>query len=221
MITVNEIKSLCDPYAQEEKAAKFRAYMKDHFEFYGLERVDQNVVLKEIKARTKIVSMDDKIELIKALWQEDERELQYLAIDLLRSNVKKLSGAHMPDLEYLITHKSWWDSVDMITPNVVGPVWSADTKIREKYFYKWLASDHLWLQRSTLIFQLRYREKMHVDLLEEAILTLIGSKEFFIRKAQGWALREYSKTNPRWVRNFLDANPELSGLTQREASKYI
>jgi 3-methyladenine DNA glycosylase AlkD len=125
----------------------------------------------------------------------------------------------METIEKLITTKSWWDSVDAINI-VVGHIAMKYPEVKEGILSKWKKSDNIWLNRVSIVFQLKYKEKTDTEFLSKAILHNSKTDEFFINKAIGWALREYSKTNKEWVRNFIESH-ELSKLSVREGSKYI
>nr|HMU04795.1 DNA alkylation repair protein [Saprospiraceae bacterium] len=213
--------SLCEQNADPHRAPAMKAYMKNHFAFYGINSPLRKEMVKDIKKKYTFKNDDLFWKLIDHLWQSDERELQYIALDLLASSASKLTKENIPTLEKMILIKSWWDTVDMIAPNLIGKIFIKDTTSRDNYIYNWIDSDNIWLQRSTIIFQLKYGMKTDIDLLSEAILKNDVSKEFFVRKAQGWALRQYGKYNPSFVYNFVQSNPQLSGLTQKEALRSL
>ena len=123
-------------------------------------------------------------------------------------------------MEQLITKKSWWDTVDMLAQKQVGWIAKNHPEVIEETIEKWSVSDHLWLRRSAILFQLKYKENTNEELLYRYIIINAESEDFFIQKAIGWALREYSKTNPQSVRDFI-ANHQLAKLSVREGSKYI
>ena len=120
----------------------------------------------------------------------------------------------------MIINKSWWDTIDFLSPKIVGEYFKLYPETIENQIEKWLHSNNIWLQRSCLIFQLKYKETLNTQLLAHIIQFLLGSKEFFINKAIGWILREYSKTNPQWVIKFVYTN-NLNTLSKREAFKFI
>jgi 3-methyladenine DNA glycosylase AlkD len=122
--------------------------------------------------------------------------------------------------EYMIVNKSWWDSVDFLASNLVGPYLMKYPERITELTGEWMRSENIWLQRTCVLFQLKYRDQTDTVLLSSFIEQLKGSKEFFIRKAIGWALREYSKTNPEFVKSFV-ADQKLSGLSEREALKWL
>ena len=123
-------------------------------------------------------------------------------------------------LEFIITNKSWWDTVDFIASHLVGNYFKKYPDKIEEYINKWMLSKNIWLQRTALLFQLKYKVALNPVLLENIIKQFLYSKEFFINKAIGWILREYSKTNPQWVINFVKKYP-LHNLSKREALRLI
>ena len=122
--------------------------------------------------------------------------------------------------EELITTKSWWDTVDGLAANQVGEHFQRYPELRGKCTKRWMASGNIWLQRTCLIFQLRYKKQTDFELMKSFIIPLAGSKEFFIRKAIGWALRQYSKFEPARVIDFVESQP-MSHLSKKEALKLI
>jgi 3-methyladenine DNA glycosylase AlkD len=141
-------------------------------------------------------------------------------MDLLDKYKKQLEVDDIVWIEKLIVTKSWWDTVDILATHLAGEYFKKHKNKIDLITNQWNNSDNIWLQRSSLLFQLKYKQNTNVFLLENYILNLKESKEFFIRKSIGWILREYSKTNPAWVIQFLQKN-ELSNLSVREASKYL
>jgi len=134
--------------------------------------------------------------------------------------LKKIEFQDIELFELMITNKSWWDTVDLITTNLVGNYFKLFPEQIIPITKIWIESDNIWLQRTCLIFQLKYKEEIDTDLLTDYILQLKDTKEFFINKAIGWILREYTRTNPEWVIDFVNKY-ELSNLSKREALKLI
>lgn len=151
--------------------------------------------------------------------KKPERKFQYLAIDYMEKVVDLFIPGDMEKVEKLLTTKSWWDSVDAIN-KIVGHIAMKYPEVKEEFIVKWIGSDNIWLNRITIIFQLKYKEETDREFLTRAILSNSQTEEFFINKAIGWALREYSKTNRLWVKDFIENN-KLSKLSVREGSKYI
>jgi 3-methyladenine DNA glycosylase AlkD len=123
-------------------------------------------------------------------------------------------------LEHFIVTKSWWDTVDLIASNAVGRYMLQFPEKRDTTIDHWRKSDNIWLNRSCLIFQLKYKDQTNFKLLKSLIQQYQFENEFFIQKAIGWSLREYSKTNPEGVRDFIEAIG-LKGLAYREGGKYL
>lgn len=201
-----------------EQARPMEKYMKDNFPFLGLKTPERRVLTKEFyNERKKDKTVD--WEFIFKCYDLPEREFQYLVIGYLDRLKGLLKLDDMDNIEKLIVTKSWWDSVDSLAP-IVGYINMKYPEIKEEIISKWIYSDNMWLKRVSIIYQLKYKEKTDTKFLERAILANSQTKEFFINKAIGWALREYSKTNKEWVREFIENN-SLSNLSIREGSKYI
>jgi 3-methyladenine DNA glycosylase AlkD len=197
------------------------SYMKNKFPFLGVDATRRKEIVKIIIPKVKSLTLNDYLHLCLQLWDKSEREFQYVALDLLVKQAKKLETNHLHHIENLIINKSWWDTVDALSTSVVGIILIKNNDVKYEKFYQWVESENMWLNRTAILFQLKYKQNTDTNILSRAILQHDQSKDFFIRKAQGWALREYSKTNPLWVKNFISTQPNLSNLTIREASKYL
>ena len=217
----NEIVSLLKENANPIQAVDMSAYMRDQFQFFGIKSPLRKELVREIKAMVKPMTSIDYQEFIQLLWDDPHRECQYIATDLMGTIKKKLGVDWIDFLEQLIITKSWWDTVDFLAPNLLGNIFSRHVEIGHKYTDRWIESDNIWLQRSALIYQLRCKDKVDFERLTRYILLRKDSKEFFVQKAAGWALRQYSKFEPDKVRFFLDTNNDLAKLTVREGSKYL
>lgn len=206
--------------ANPDAAVMMKKYMKDRFEFFGIPSPLRKELLKEhIKTRDHIPENRTE-EIAKWCWQAPQREWQYLSMEMLARKAKKADIGLIDLYEYLITTKSWWDTVDLIATHLVGSYFNKFPDQIGNTTKKWMTSENMWLQRTCILFQLKYKSKTNTMLLESYIEPLAGSNEFFIRKAIGWALREYSKTNPDYVIQFVN-NHRLSGLSEREALKWM
>jgi len=204
----------------EDNAIPMQKYMKDHFPFLGIKTPERRGLMKQFYQKTGILEEELQTNFIELLWEKNEREYQYAALDYINRVLKKVNVDHLPLLENLITSKSWWDTVDTIAPHPVGKIARETPRILDDTIEGWSKSGNLWLRRSAILFQLRYKEETDETRLYRYILTNADSKEFFIQKAIGWALREYSKTNPSSVKSFIE-NHSLAKLSIREGSKYI
>ena len=203
-----------------ENAIPMQKYMKNHFPFLGIKTPRRRELMKELFQESGILKESFQTEFIEALWELNEREYQYAALDYIEKSLKKLDKSHLPFFEKLIITKSWWDSVDMLAPKPIGKIAASHPEVIPNVIDGWAYGDHLWLNRAAILFQLKYKEKTDEKLLYSYILQNNKSKEFFIQKAIGWALREYSKTNSESVKRFIESN-ELPKLSVREGSKYI
>jgi 3-methyladenine DNA glycosylase AlkD len=205
--------------ANEEIALPMKKYMKDNFEFLGIKAPQRSVLLKEFLNNTKL-SKDDLLKIVKDLWSEEGREFQHVAMDLLLKQKKLLDINDLQLLERLVVTKSWWDTVDILAVNLIGDILKDNTTVINTYINKWVECDNMWLNRTAILFQLKYKNDTDEKLLYEVINRLSSSNEFFIQKAIGWALREYSKTNPSSVIEFINNNG-LKPLSRREGLKHI
>lgn len=197
------------------------AYMRNQFAFYGLKAPVRREISKPFFAKKEYLPPKKKLEtIIRTLWLKPQRDYQQFAQDLAFKYIKQFERKDIALLEFMVVHKSWWDTVDFIAAKLMGEYFKLFPEERKKYVDKWLASKNIWLQRSALLFQLKYKKNTNTQLLSYAIHALLGSNEFFINKAIGWVLREYSKTNPEWVIDFVSNTP-LSPLSKREALRLI
>jgi 3-methyladenine DNA glycosylase AlkD len=204
--------------AANAKGAK--AYLLNQFEFYGIKTPLRREICKAFYKANPIKDHNELSILIKECFAEPQRELHYFAIELLGHHKKMWSKKTLPLIEWMITHKSWWDSVDSTNSNVIGKFFLTYPELIEEYTYKWNRSSNKWLQRMSILFQLMYKEKTNTTLLTDYIEYCQFEEDFFIRKAIGWALRSYAKTNAKWVIHFIKAHPQLSNLSKREALKH-
>lgn len=203
----------------EEKAGFMAAYMKDRFPFLGLGRPERAVLQRDLMRLAKKAAAADW-ELVDRLWALPEREFQYLAVDYLAAVKGKLRADDIGRLAGLVTAKSWWDTVDALAAVVVGDLCARHPELAGSDMVKWSAGENIWLARTAILFQLKYKEKTDTAVLGLVIRNTCGTKEFFLNKAIGWALREYSKTDREWVRTFI-AGHRLHPLSVREGSKYL
>lgn len=219
---VEQLESLLSNARNPSRAPQAEAYMKNHFHFFGMETNIRRAVQKPwIEEAKQLTDRKDRWEVIRMLWEKEEREFQYVAIDWLNTwNKKTLLPDDADELKWIISQKSWWDSVDSIASNILGK-WAKHfpEKARET-FEEWRFESSFWLQRSCLIYQLKYGKTVDTIYLESLIKQLSPKKEFFIQKAIGWSLRQLSKFEPETVKGILERNP-LNGVALREATKYL
>ena len=203
----------------EERARQMSAYMRNLFPFLGIQTPKRRELSREfLKEARKKQAID--WEFVKRCWAKEEREYQYLALDYLKRMEKWLTARDTVKLKELALDKSWWDTVDVID-KLIGNIALNHPKINEKLL-EWSVADNIWLRRIAINHQRGRKEKTDTQLLEKVIVNNLGQTEFFIQKAIGWALREYSKTDPEWVRRFIKKHEgKMAPLSIREASKYL
>lgn len=210
--------------ADPDRAAGQQRYMKSSMPYRGLTAPHLKAVLRPILADHRL-DASAWHDTVLRLWREASyREERYAAIALLRHRYYQ-PWARDPEvlalLRYLIVTGAWWDLVDEIAVHCVGPVLRARPEQITPILRQWSGDSDLWIRRTVIICQLGAREETDTALLEHAISGSVGDRDFFARKAIGWALREYSKTDEDWVRGYVAAHPELSALSQREALKWL
>jgi 3-methyladenine DNA glycosylase AlkD len=204
-----------------ELAVAMSAYMRHQFHFLGIPKPIRSKLEKLILQSSKTWSITTIHKISNMLWSCKSREFQYTALELLWINRKLWNTDTLKCLEYFILHKSWWDTVDILASKLIGWYMLQQPKAVVLARHKlWLSSNNMWLQRTCLIFQLKYKDKTNFTLLKTTIMTLKDHPDFFIQKAIGWSLRQYAKTHPVNVITFCKSI-NLNGLAKREALKHI
>jgi 3-methyladenine DNA glycosylase AlkD len=201
-------------------AIPMKAYMKNKFEYLGIKTPERRELSKPFLTKASLPAVDDLWQIIMELWEQPEREYQYFAQGLCAKYLHYVKKDWIDHYKSLIIHKSWWDTVDFIAATLVGSYFKKFPEMIPSVTGRWMQSGNIWLQRSCILFQLKYKKDTDTTLLTSFIKPLASSKEFFIAKAIGWALREYSKTNPDWVLNFVENNT-LQPLSKREAIRRV
>jgi 3-methyladenine DNA glycosylase AlkD len=217
---INTLEIEFEKHKNAKIALEQKAYMRHQFQFYGLKATVRREIQKPFFIKEYLPQKSEIEHIIKTLWEKPQREYQHFAQELAFKYVKQLELKDINLFELMVTNKSWWDTVDFIANKLMGEYFKTFPNQKEKYVTKWLKSDNMWLQRSALLFQLKYKNKIDTVLLSSTINSLLNSKEFFINKAIGWVLREYSRTNPNWVIEFVN-NTELSTLSKKEALRLL
>jgi 3-methyladenine DNA glycosylase AlkD len=215
-----DLRSAFEKHADQATAAGAKAYMRNLSEFYGLPSPLRRQLMKEFIAKSGYPPYEQLEEMVQYAWEQPEREWQYIALEIVEKSVKKADQNLIDLAEWMITNKSWWDSVDFIAPNIAGVLLKKYPEIKMQCIEKWMQSGNLWLQRSCLIHQLRDNKTADRALLFNLCERLADHPDFFIRKAIGWSLRQYSKTFPEAVIDFVD-NHKISNLSRKEALKVI
>ena len=214
-----EIIDCLEARADNARALDMSKYMKNKFEFFGVGAAERNEIwkpyFKEAK-KTKKIDWD----FIEICFKHNKRECQYTAAYYLKYMQRFLVEDDIPKLKELVLTKSWWDTVDILD-KVIGSI-IYNNKNLYPIILEWSKDDNIWLRRVAIDHQLLRKEKTDTDLLEKILVNNLNYTEFFINKAIGWALRDYSKTNPQWVKDFIEKyKNNMASLSIREASKYI
>lgn len=205
--------------ADTSKAEQMSKYMKGLFPFFGVMAADRKAVLSETIKLHGLSS--DALATASLLFNKAEREFHICAQEILFRAKKQWENWNLNQLSYFITSKSWWDSVDFIASNLIGGYMKKyPNQANQNTINCWSASDNIWLQRTAIIYQLKYSDTTNTELLAKYITPHLQQKEFFIKKAIGWALREYSKYNSEWVVDFVNQNP-MQPLSKKEALRLI
>jgi 3-methyladenine DNA glycosylase AlkD len=208
-----------EQHGDETQGSKMSAYMQNNFPFLGIPKPELKQIIKQhLKNEPHKPDIDWKF--VRTCWEKDYREAQYIAIEYLNRKKKKFIEKDIDELKYLITNKSWWETIDSIDV-FVGILALQYPKVKEEML-RWSLSDNIWLRRVAIDYQQEYNDLTDTKQLETIICNNLGTDEFFINKAIGWSLRDYSKTNPEWVRNFIDSyRNKLAKLSIKEAEKYL
>lgn len=217
---IENLAKIYSTHQNPDNALTMKKYMRNQFEFLGIKTPERNILDKQFLSTEGLPQYEDLSIILKMLWQKPEREFQYFGMFLMEKFIKKIQEEDVLLLEWLITNKSWWDTVDLIASHLIGGYFKKYPQNISTQTQQWMKSENIWLQRTCILFQLQYKDKIDVDLLFDLIEELKEKKEFFIQKAIGWALRQLSKTKPALVQNFVE-NSALAKLSTKEALKHI
>lgn len=205
--------------ANPQQAKMLGKYMRDQFKFYGLHTPERRSCykdfLKEEKRKKKI-----DWNLLNNAWEEEYRDFQYFVCDYLIAMQKFVTFDDLPKIEKFVRSKQWWDTIDsLIKP--IGYLGLDDKRV-DNLMLNWSQDSDFWVRRVAIEHQLLRKNKMNTQLLDQILVNNLNSREFFINKAIGWALRDYSKTNPEWVRTFINRNSDnMAKLSIKEGSKCL
>ena len=219
MSKYTQIKARFEENQNPENAVKMAKYMKNLFPFYGIPTPQRKKLYRDfLKEEKKKGAVDWGF--LDQCYADEHREFQYLVFDYLASMQKFLTYDDIPKIWKYIKEKQWWDSIDCLD-RIVGEIGLSDSRVDE-LMLQWSLDEDLWVRRLAIDHQLLRKEKTNRELLAQIIVNNLGSKEFFINKAIGWSLRDYSKTDPVWVKDFIDQYKDrMDKLSIREGSKYL
>lgn len=216
------VRAALEAVAVPADAEPMRAYMKSEMPFLGVKKPARAAALRPVLAafatKDGAVATARALALFRAAGHREER---YAALDYLRRHQRLLRVEHLPALEELIVTGAWWDYVDEIAAHLVGGVLARDRERTEPILRTWAHGDDLWKRRTAILAQLRFRDTVDRAFLAECIEPSIRRSEFWLKKAIGWALRDLSRVDPAFVRAYVDAHPELSALSRKEALRLL
>ena len=211
--------------ADPAKAGPMQAYMKSAMPFLGVQARDMRAACKEAFARVAIEDEGTWRDTCLALWRgARHREERYAALELTGHRPYRVHWnlRAMPMFEEMIVDGAWWDYVDLVATARVGPILERHPAAMKAKMRAWSKGANMWKRRTSILCQLKMKERTDRGLLYDCIEPSIESKEFFLKKAIGWALRELAKTDPEEVRRYVEAHAaRLSGLSKREALKHL
>jgi 3-methyladenine DNA glycosylase AlkD len=217
-MTVVQLQEVFVNHADGTQRKSMELYMKNHFVFLGIPKPKRTVLQKPFLTFHKNHRSIDW-QLVEELWDLKEREFQYVAIEYLILTKKYLVPEDLIHIQKIILQKPWWDTVDLMASHLLGFLILHFPEVKAE-LVTWNSSNHLWLQRSVILSQLKCKQKTDLVFLEEVIIQNLHSKEFFINKAIGWMLRELAKTHESIVKSWLSRH-SFAPLTVREASKHF
>ncbi len=208
--------------SNSEYAEKMSTYMRGQYEYFGLKSDQRKEIQKLFFGRMNTeIEHEKRWEFVRELWENPQRELLYFAMDWVNTfKPKTLKKEDIREIHFLLTNKSWWDSVDILASNILGKYHLQFPVNQSEWLSDWRLSENFWLRRSCMIYQLKFRDKTDFELLKSLIKENLLDKEFFIQKAIGWTLRQYGKFQPVLVVEFIEQE-NIQGLARREALKLI
>lgn len=207
--------------ANPDDAGPMQAYMKSEQPFYGVTRPNRQPVVRAMRAYPPHDQPDWQRRIL-ALWNLPHREERYMALDYMTLWRQYHKPAALPLCKRLAQEGAWWDLADWVAGRVVSPILLAHRDQTRPIMEVWIEDENMWVRRMAILSQLKHKDRTDVKQLFDFCLQRADEEEFFIRKAVGWALRDYSWTNPDGVRDFLaDHGEELSPLSRREAGKHL
>jgi 3-methyladenine DNA glycosylase AlkD len=218
---IKELTSLFAQNYNNENAAYMHDYVRGKFEYYGIKTQERRALLKQAIENNKEEVFLNVRELAFQLYKLPQREFHLTSNEIFDKYLrKKYLESDITLIEKLIIKNAWWDTVDFIAKWILGNYLTMYPGMVEKTITRFSNVNNLWLNRSSIIFQLGYKHNTNEELLFKQCIDHKESNEFFIQKAIGWALREYGKTNPQSVLNFVNST-SLKPLSQKEAIRNI
>ena len=218
---IKELETAFKENSFPELAVPMEKYIKNHFPFYGIKTDKRRLIFKTIWQIHHEEVKQNSREIALQLFAFKEREMHYCGIEILIKNLKK--NYHRDDIqliEKILITNSWWDSVDTISKYILGAYLIEFPHETKKVIQRISNSNNMWLNRAAILFQLSYKQNTNSEILFSECIKHAHSKEFFIQKAIGWALREYGRFYPNEVKEFVQQTT-LKPLSTKEALKNI
>lgn len=218
-MNIEELKAIFEEKSDQDIATHMAMYLRNQYLFYGLKTPERRRIYHQfLKDEKKKKQID--WDLLNKAWNDEHREMQYFVCDYLLAMEKFITYDDLFKIEHFVRTKQWWDTIDSLV-KVYGYVGLNDSRV-DQLMLKWSKDPDKWVRRVAIEHQLLRKDQMNTVLLSQIIENNLDSNEFFINKAIGWALRDYSKTNPEWVRNFIGTHSNhLAKLSITEGSKYL
>ncbi|GGI62294.1 DNA alkylation repair protein [Limosilactobacillus caviae] len=219
MLDYEQLKERFAKNTNVDRAKQMKKYMRNQFEFYGYQTRKRKALYHRLLLAEKKQDQIDW-ELLDHCWQDPYREMQYFVCDYLIAMKKKLNFTDISKIERYARSKQWWDTIDTLVKPLGYLTWSDPRG--DKLMLEWSRDSDFWIRRVAIEYQLLRKQATNTQVLSKIIQNNLESDEFFINKAIGWVLRDYSKINPEWVRDFIKQNQQkLAPLSIREGSKYL
>ncbi len=208
--------------ADPAKAAPMAAYMKSDVPFHGVPAPERRTICRQLVTEFPAGDRRTYEFHVGLLWKGAFREERYLAVRYARAFERYRTMSSIRLYRSMITQGAWWDYVDEIAVHLIGGVLADQRDRAGPSIEAWSISPDMWLRRTSILAQLNHKASTDVEMLDHVCTVNLADDEFFIRKAIGWALREYAKTDPAWVQSYVDEHTQtMSGLTTREAMKHL
>ena len=217
--SLNKLTLLFQSRANRDNAVHMSAYIKTRFSFFGIKTPERRKLTREWWKKFPISSKSELLNLANELWNLEQREFHYVGSDTLKKYKSMLTPSELNTLKRLIINNSWWDTVDTLAVHPIGQI-ILNFPESGQIMDTWIEEDNIWVRRAAILHQLQFKIKINENRLFYYCEKCMDEKEFFIRKAIGWALRQYSYTNMKSVFDFVHAHEDkLSHLSKREAMK--
>ncbi len=220
MEILRKLETALEKNSNQKYALEMKRYMRNKFEFYGVKAPLRYEIFKEVLKTNPIERTDQLVSISKASMKKKERDFHHFSIYIWEKNKKLWSDRQMELFGWIIDMNSWWDTADYLINKVISPyvlLYQNERKILDQ---QWNNSDSVWRIRASILYQLKFKSGTDEKTLTKAILNQKKHQDFFVQKAIGWILREYSKTRPNFVKDFVKGH-DLSPLANREAIKWL